>query len=131
MECLWSSHTVDYTFRPGGEKSDQVIASKFFEFGAFWGQSGPPMWYPMLLSPKTESGCVPPAFPQSGRDPCNAGALVNVQGGKCGWGWMLELYTEPTIQSWLLPTFCPKRPSGPGDPAAPFSPCGGDADSLG
>ena len=127
MEYLWSSCTVDYAFRPGAEKSDQVTANKFFELGAFWGQSGPPMWYPMLLSPKQNLA----AFPQSGRDPCNAWACVNVQGGKCGWGWMLDFYIGPTTQSWLLPTFCPKRPSGPGDPAAPFSPCGGNADSLG
>lgn len=62
MEYLRSSCTVDYAFRPGAEKSDQVIANKFFEFGAFWGQSGHPMWYPMLLSPKTESGCFPPIW---------------------------------------------------------------------
>lgn len=30
----------------------------------------------------------------------------------------------------LIPTFCPRRPSSPGEPAAPFSPCEGNADGI-
>lgn len=56
---------------------------------------------------------------------------VNAQGWECGWGWTPGLDTEPSMQSSLTPIFCPRRPSSPGEPAAPFSPCRGNADSVG